>query len=84
MGRPRFRAYGHRHIDRMQHLDSLSSDQLVALKVASAVLPFRVNDYVLDELIDWDNIPFDPMYQLSSHRPACWLKLISFISRNSC
>ena len=64
-GRPRFRAYGRRHIDRMRHLDKLSSDQLVALKVASAVLPFRVNDYVLDELIDWDNIPSDPIYQMT-------------------
>jgi L-lysine 2,3-aminomutase len=46
----------------MRHL---SAEQRVALKAASTVLPFRVNDYVLRELIDWDDIPNDPMYQLT-------------------
>ena len=63
--RPRFRAYGRRHIDRIRQLHTLSRHELIALKVASAVLPFRVNDYVLDELIDWSNIPSDPIYQLT-------------------
>jgi hypothetical protein len=63
--RPRFRAYGRRHIDRIRQLDTLSRNELIALKVASAVLPFRVNDYVLEELIDWSDIPSDPIYQLT-------------------
>ena len=29
------------------------------------VLPFRVNAYVLEELIDWDNVPDDPIYRLT-------------------
>jgi KamA family protein len=37
----------------------------MALKAVSSVLPFRVNDYVLRELIDWDDIPNDPIYQLT-------------------
>jgi KamA family protein len=28
-------------------------------------MPFRVNDYVLEELIDWSDIPSDPIYQLT-------------------
>jgi len=63
--RPRFRAYGRRHIGRIRQLDGLSRRQWTALKVASAVLPFRVNDYLLDELIDWSNIPSDPIFQLT-------------------
>jgi L-lysine 2,3-aminomutase len=43
----------------------LSTDQLVALEAVSAVLPFRVNSYILDELIDWTDIPNDPIYQLT-------------------
>lgn len=31
----------------------------------SAVLPFHVNDHVLDELIEWDNVPDDPFFQLT-------------------
>ena len=35
------------------------------MKAVSAVLPFRVNNYVVEELIRWNNIPEDPMYQLT-------------------
>ena len=62
---PRFRAYGRRHLDRLPEINRLSVEQRVALKAVSSVLPFRVNDYVLRELIDWDNIPNDPIYQLT-------------------
>lgn len=36
-----------------------------SVEVVSAVLPFRTNEYVVDELIDWDAAPDDPMYQLT-------------------
>jgi KamA family protein len=29
------------------------------------VLPFRVNQYVIDELIDWNRVPDDPIFQLT-------------------
>jgi KamA family protein len=61
---PRFRAYGRRHIDRLPWLQNLSREQILALKAVTAVLPFRVNHYVLDRLIDWSDIPADPIYQL--------------------
>jgi KamA family protein len=62
---PRLRAFGRRHIDRLPQMRHLSDEQQVALKAASIVLPFRVNGYVLRELIDWDDIPNDPIYQLT-------------------
>ena len=62
---PRFRAFGRRHLDRLPEISRLSVEQRVALKAVSSVLPFRVNDYVLRELIDWDDIPNDPIYQLT-------------------
>jgi KamA family protein len=62
---PRYRAYGRKHLDRLPQLQGLSDDQRLALEAVSAVLPFRVNSYVLDELIDWDDIPNDPIYQLT-------------------
>ena len=34
------------------------------IEVAAQVLPFRTNPYVLDELIDWDAVPDDPIFQL--------------------
>jgi KamA family protein len=35
------------------------------MRVVTQVLPFRVNNYVIDQLIDWNNIPDDPIYQLT-------------------
>jgi KamA family protein len=57
--------YGLRDIDNIPQLQSLSSEQKFELKVVSHVLPFRVNNYVVENLIDWDNIPADPIYQLT-------------------
>jgi KamA family protein len=62
---PRFRAYGRRHLDRLPEMGYLTQEQQTALKTVSAVLPFRVNDYVLRELIDWDDIPNDPIFQMT-------------------
>ncbi len=61
----RYRAIGRQHLDRIPQLQRLDEDQRIALKAVAAVLPFRVNRYVLDELIDWDRVPNDPIYQLT-------------------
>ena len=39
------------------------------MNAVARVLPFRVNNYVVDDLIDWSNIPADPMYQLTFPQP---------------
>jgi len=57
--------YGIRDIDNIPQLQKLSSQQKFELKVVSHVLPFRVNNYVVEDLINWDNIPEDPIYQLT-------------------
>ena len=36
-----------------------------AVEVVSRVLPFRTNEYVLRDLIDWDDIPADPIFRLT-------------------
>src|SRR5690606_40693830 len=46
-------------------LDRFSADQVLAMKAVAQVLPFRVNDYVINELIDWNRVPDDPMFQLT-------------------
>jgi KamA family protein len=35
------------------------------MRVVSSVLPFRVNAYVIEELIDWSKVPEDPIFQLT-------------------
>ena len=61
----KYRALTNKDIDRIPQLRQLDPDELDAMKAVAAVLPFRVNSYVLDELIDWKNIPEDPIYQLT-------------------
>lgn len=43
----------------------LSEEQKFIIEVVGNVLPFKVNNYVLDELIDWKNFEADPMYLLT-------------------
>ena len=57
--------YGLRHIDSIPQLQQLTEDERFGLKVVSNVLPFRTNNYVVEQLIDWSNIPDDPIYQLT-------------------
>jgi len=61
----KYRAFTRKDIDRIPQLRFLDPDEITAMKAVSAVLPFRVNEYVTDELIDWSNIPEDPIYQLT-------------------
>jgi KamA family protein len=62
---PRYRAFGRSHLDRLPQLEGLTRDQKIALKAVSSVFPFKVNSFVLDRLIDWANIPNDPLFQLT-------------------
>lgn len=57
--------YGPRDLDTIPQLRALPSCEREAMKVVARVLPFRVNKYVVDELIDWSRVPDDPMFQLT-------------------
>ena len=57
--------YGLKDIDNIPQLQHLTEEQRFAIKVVSNVLPFRANNYVVEELIDWGNIPDDPIFQLT-------------------
>jgi KamA family protein len=65
-----FRVYERKDIDRLASRFGLSAEQTLAMKAVSAVLPFRVNNYVLEQLIDWQAIPDDPIYQLTFPQPG--------------
>lgn len=60
-----FVVYTERQLEKISPLQKLSEAQRFEMRVVANVLPFRVNQYVIDELIDWDNIPDDPMFQLT-------------------
>lgn len=60
-----YRAYQRKDIDSIPELKRLAPEELLAMKAVSAVLPFRVNSYVVEQLIRWERIPEDPIYQLT-------------------
>ncbi|MCK9195180.1 MAG: hypothetical protein M0P19_15050, partial [Nevskia sp.] len=65
----KFKPYTRHTIRDAPQWKKLTEDQREAVAVVSRVLPFRVNSYVMDELIDWDNVPDDSIYRLTfSHR----------------
>ncbi len=60
-----FQVYTEHQLDKIEALKQLTAQQRFEMKVVAKVLPFRVNQYVIDELIDWNNIPADPIFQLT-------------------
>jgi KamA family protein len=60
----RLRVYTQQHLDEIPQLQGLASEDRFTIKVVASVLPFRVNQHVLTELIDWDRVPDDPIFQL--------------------
>src|SRR5699024_10418603 len=61
----RYKVYTQRQLDQIKPLAALSAEERFDMQVVANVLPFRVNEYVIQELINWDNIPDDPVFQLT-------------------
>jgi hypothetical protein len=57
-------------MDSIPQLEALSERRRLAMKAVAQVLPFRTNRYVTDELIDWGNVPNDPIFQLTFPQPG--------------
>jgi KamA family protein len=61
----RYRAVTRTNIANTPHWQKIPHELQEAIAVVSTVLPFRTNEYVMSELIDWNRVPDDPMYQLT-------------------
>jgi KamA family protein len=66
----RLRIFTRTNLDRIPQLEALSAYERAAMKAVAWVLPFRVNPYVIDELIDWSRVPEDPIYQMTFPQPG--------------
>lgn len=40
-------------------------DYYESMKIVAKIIPFRVNNFVVDELIDWSNVPNDPIFRIT-------------------
>jgi len=57
-----FTLHNFRNIPQLQ---SVSSEIIEAIEIVASVLPFKTNNYVIDNLIDWNKVPDDPMFKLT-------------------
>jgi KamA family protein len=46
-------------------VQDLPEEIVKAIDIVGSVLPFKTNNYVVDNLIDWSNIPNDPVFVLT-------------------
>ncbi len=61
----KLKIYTFKDLDIIPQLNILSEEEKFEIKVVAAVLPFRTNNYVVEELINWNNVPNDPIFQLT-------------------
>jgi len=50
---------------KIPQIQQMSEETQFQMEVVGNVLPFKTNNYVVEQLIDWDNVPNDPMYVLT-------------------
>ncbi|MEP0846117.1 MAG: lysine 2,3-aminomutase, partial [Phycisphaerae bacterium] len=61
----RYRAITRSSVTHISQWPALAPEIREAVLTVSTVLPFRTNEYVLRELIDWSRVPDDPIFQLT-------------------
>ncbi len=61
----KYQVYTARNYKNIAQIDKVDAEDLHSIDVVAHVLPFRTNNYVVDELIDWDNYKTDPMFILN-------------------
>lgn len=63
-----YQAYGLSNYRQIPQIGRLSPAELEAIEVVGRVLPFKTNNYVVDELIDWEKVATDPIFTLNFPR----------------
>jgi KamA family protein len=66
---PQIRFFSLRDLDRSPLAELIPAKIREAMRPVAHVLPFRANNYLVEELIDWSNLPRDPMFQLTFPQP---------------
>src|SRR5829696_2324839 len=61
--------YANHRLGFVPQLKALPPDLVHGIRLAAMVFPFKVNSYVLDNLIDWKSGPDDPMFRLVFPHP---------------
>lgn len=58
----RYIPFTRKNYQTIDQVRKLGRETISDIDVVSRVLPFKTNNYVVDELIDWDNVEHDPLF----------------------
>lgn len=61
----KYQAFARHNINKIPSFGRLSKRHVDAISIVSEVLPFKTNNYVVNELIEWDQYEDDPMFILN-------------------
>ncbi len=61
----KYQVYARHNFHKIPYYERLSVDQIRSIRMVSEVLPFKTNNYVINELIDWDHYQDDPLFILN-------------------
>ncbi len=83
-----YRAYHARNWRDIPQLARLDKERLFEMEVVSKVFPFKTNNFVIDNLIDWSDVENDPIFALNfPHRemlmPADFSALAGLIRKGA-
>ena len=62
---PTLKSYTLSNFRDLPQIEGFSEEAKFEMEVVGNVLPFKANNYVVEQLIDWDNVPADPMFVLT-------------------
>lgn len=83
----KYQVYARHNFRKIPDYGRLSQEQVNAINVVSEVLPFKTNNYVVNELIDWDHYQEDPMFILNFPQKemlhASQFRILSEMVRNN-
>lgn len=60
-----YQSFAQHNYKQIPQLNYLNDEQIRDIEIVSHVLPFKTNNYVVNELINWENVPYDPIYTLT-------------------
>ena len=63
-----YKSFSLHNYRQIPQISRLTEEQIKDIDVVGHVLPFKSNNYVVDELINWDNVPDDPIFTLTFPR----------------
>ena len=85
---PSLKSYTLSNFRTLPPIQNLGEEKQFEMEVVGNVLPFKANNYVVEQLIDWNNIPNDPMYiltfpQKGMLKPEHYKKMETALKNNS-